>query len=51
MRVLVVEDERDLNRILTKTLSKAGYSVDGCLNGEEMADHLLGAEYDAILWM
>ena len=49
MRVLVVEDERDLNRILTKTLSKAGYSVDGCLNGEEMADHLLGAEYDAIL--
>ena len=45
MRVLVVEDERDLNRILTKTLSKAGYSVDGCLNGEEMADHLLGAEY------
>ena len=45
MRVLVVEDERDLNRIL----SKAGYSVDGCLNGEEMADHLLGAEYDAIL--
>ena len=49
MRVLVVEDERDLNRILTKTLSKAGSSVDGCLNGEEMADHLLGAEYDAIL--
>ena len=50
MRILVVEDERDLNRILTKTLTKAGYTVDGCFDGEEVEDHLLGAEYDAI-WM
>ena len=49
MRILVVEDERDLNRILTKTLTKAGYTVDGCFDGEEVEDHLLGAEYDAIL--
>ncbi len=49
MRILVVEDERDLNRILTKTLTKAGYIVDGCYDGEEVQDHLRGAEYDAIL--
>ena len=36
MRILVVEDERDLNRILTKTLTKAGYTVDGCFDGEEV---------------
>lgn len=49
MRILVVEDERDLNRILTKTLTKAGYSVDGCFDGEEVQDYLTGAEYDAII--
>ena len=49
MRILVAEDERDLNRILTKTLTKAGYSVDGCYDGEEVLDHLLGAEYDAMI--
>ena len=49
MRILVAEDERDLNRILTKTLTKAGYTVDGCFDGEEVLDHLLGAEYDAMI--
>lgn len=49
MRILVVEDEADLNRILVKTLTKAGYSADGCLDGNEVRDYLLGAEYDAIL--
>ena len=49
MRILVVEDERDMNRLIVKMLTKAGYSVDGCFDGEEALDHLLGAEYDAIL--
>jgi len=49
MRILVVEDERDMNRLIVKMLSKAGYSVDGCFDGEDALDHLLGAEYDAIL--
>lgn len=30
MRVLVVEDERDLNRIICKKLKIEGYSVDSC---------------------
>ena len=49
MRVLVVEDAKDMNRLIVKTLTRAGYSVDGCYNGEEALDFLAGAEYDAIL--
>lgn len=49
MRILVVEDQRDLNRLMVRTLTKAGYSVDGCLDGEAALDHLLGAEYDGIV--
>lgn len=49
MRILVVEDEKDLNRIITKTLTKSGYTVDSCLDGNEVEHYLAGAEYDAIL--
>lgn len=49
MRVIVVEDAKDMNRLIVKTLKKAGYSVDGCFDGEEALDFLLGAEYDVIL--
>ncbi len=49
MRVLVAEDAKDMNRLIVKTLIRAGYSVDGCYNGEEALDFLAGAEYDAIL--
>ena len=35
MRVLVVEDEPDLNRQLVKALSGAGYAVDSARDGEE----------------
>ena len=49
MRILVVEDQRDMNRLIVKTLKKEGYTVDGCFDGEEARLHLLGAEYDGIL--
>ena len=49
MRILVVEDQRDMNRLIVKTLKKEGYTVDGCYDGEEARLHLLGAEYDGIL--
>lgn len=49
MRVLVVEDARDMNVLIVKILKKAGYSVDGCYDGEEALEYLAGAEYDAIL--
>lgn len=47
MRILVAEDERSLNRIITKQLKSAGYSVDSVFDGEEAYDHLTSAEYDA----
>ena len=49
MRIVVVEDEEDLNRILAKTLKAEGYSVDSCFDGVEALDYLKGAEYDAVV--
>lgn len=49
MRVLIVEDERDLNRILYKTLTAEGYSVDACYDGIEALDYLSGAQYDVVI--
>ena len=49
MRILVVEDERDLNRILVKTLSAEGYSADACYDGVEALEYLAGAEYDVVM--
>ena len=49
MRILVVEDTKDMNRLIVKALTKAGYSVDGCYDGEEALDYLAGAEYDGIV--
>jgi len=49
LRILVVEDARDMNRLIEKTLKKDGYSVDCCFDGEEALAYLLGAEYDAVL--
>ena len=49
MRILVAEDERDLNRLICRTLERAGYSVDACFDGEAALDCLRGAEYDCLL--
>ena len=35
MRILVVEDDRDLSRQLVRALSDAGYAVDSAMDGEE----------------
>lgn len=49
MRILVVEDEPALNRLLTKQLKAAHYSVDSCMDGQDAQDYLRGAEYDALV--
>ncbi len=49
MRLLVVEDERDLNRIISKRLEAAGYNVDRCFDGEEALDFLAVGEFDAVI--
>ncbi len=50
MRILVVEDERDLNRIIVKRLTAAGYTADACFDGLEALDYLAGADYDAAIF-
>ena len=49
MRVLIAEDERDLNKILTDRLKAEHYSVDSCYDGREALDYLASAEYDAVI--
>ncbi|WEJ57568.1 response regulator transcription factor [Devosia sp. FJ2-5-3] len=49
MRVLVVEDDINLNRQLKEALTEAGYAVDVAMDGEE--GHYLGdtEPYDAVI--
>ena len=49
MRLLVIEDDPDLNRQLTTALTDAGYVVDRAFDGEE--GHYLGETepYDAVI--
>ena len=49
MRILIAEDERDLNNLLKKRLEKQKYSVDACFDGEEAVDYLAVTEYDAVI--
>lgn len=49
MRILVVEDERDLNRVISKRLMKELYSVDSCYNGEEALDYINTGEFDTVI--
>ena len=46
MRLLIAEDEHDLNRIITQKLTSDGYSVDSCYDGEEALDYLEYTDYD-----
>lgn len=49
MRILVAEDEKDLNRLIEKKLTKSGYGVDAAFDGEEALDFVEFAEYDAVI--
>ena len=49
MRILIVEDEKSLNRIIKKRLEAEGYSVDSCFDGEEAMLFLSTGEFDAMV--
>ncbi len=49
MRLLVVEDEKDLREILKKRLTKEHYSVDACGDGLEAMDYIAMTQYDGLL--
>lgn len=49
MRILIAEDQKDLNKILVKKLTAEGYSVDNCFDGQEALDFLDMAKYDGVI--
>lgn len=49
MRILVCEDEKDLNKVISKRLTKEGYAVDSCYDGEEGLYYIQSTDYDLIL--
>lgn len=49
MRVLVAEDERDLNAIIVKRLSDEDYAVDSVYDGKTALEYLGAAAYDIAL--
>ena len=49
MRILVVEDETTLNKLITQRLKDESYSVDSCFDGQEALDYFSCADYDVVL--
>lgn len=49
MRILVADDERDLNAVISRRLVLENFSVDSCYDGEEAVDYLSFAEYDCVV--
>lgn len=49
MRLLVVEDEKSLNKTVSERLGKAGYSVDSCYDGEEALYYIENTQYDGVI--
>ena len=49
MRILVIEDEKNLNDIIVKKLVLEKYCVDSCFNGNDALDYIFSVEYDVII--
>ena len=49
MKLLVAEDERDLNKILCSKLKKERYIVDSCYDGQTAMDYLGRSSYDGVI--
>ena len=49
MRLLIVEDEKHLNKTLTERLTKIGYTVDSCFDGEDALYYIENTRYDGVI--
>ena len=49
MRLLIVEDEKEICDTVAKSLYHAGYEVDTCYDGEEALECILTENYDLIV--
>ncbi len=48
-KILVVEDEKDLNRTMCSFLSRCGYEAVGAFNANEAYDEMYGQIFDLII--
>lgn len=48
-KILVVEDDKDLNRTVCSFLNHSGYEATGCLNATDAYDALAGSMFDLIV--
>lgn len=49
MRLLIVEDEKELCDTVAKSLYRSGYEVDTCYDGNEALDYIFSEDYDLIV--
>lgn len=49
MRILIADDEKDMNNIIAKTLKGQGHSVDSVYNGLDALEYIRAGEYDAVV--
>ena len=49
MRLLIVEDEKQICDMVAKSLYAAGYEVDTCYDGREALEYILAENYDLIV--
>ena len=48
-KILVVEDDRDLNRTVCAFLNQSGYEAVGCLDAAQAYDAMYGTVYDLVV--
>lgn len=48
-KILVVEDDKDLNRTVCSFLNQSGYEATGCLNGDAAYDAMYSTMFDLII--
>lgn len=48
-KILVLEDDKDLNRTVCSFLNQSGYEAVGCLNASEAYDTMYGNTFDLIV--
>lgn len=48
-KILVVEDDKDLNRTVCSFLNQSGYEATGCLNGDDAYDAMYSTMFDLII--
>lgn len=49
MRILVCDDEKDLNNIVSKTLRGQGHNVDSVFDGQDAYDYIKLGDYDVVI--